>query len=55
MLVPRNTKVIDVLNIINNQGGELIKDVDVFDVYEGEGIPEGQKNFAFHLIYQAVI
>jgi len=53
VLVPNNTKVIDVLNVINNQGGELVKDVDVFDVYDGEGIPGGQKNFAFHLIYQA--
>ena len=53
VLVPSETKIIDVLNIINNQGGRLVVDVDVFDVYEGEEIPGGKKNFAFHLIYQA--
>jgi phenylalanyl-tRNA synthetase beta chain len=53
MLVPRETKVIDVLNIINRVGGEFIDDVDLFDIYEGENIAEGVKNFAFHIIYQS--
>ena len=53
VLVPKETKVIELLNIINISGGRLIKDIDVFDIYEGEEIPENKKNFAFHLIYQA--
>jgi len=53
VLVPKETKVIEVLNIINSSGGKLIKDIDVFDIYEGEEIPDNKKNFAFHLIYQA--
>jgi len=31
----------------------LVRDIDLFDIYEGEELPEGKKNLAFHLIYQA--
>jgi len=53
ILVPRLVRVEEVLNKIYDAGGNLIRDVDLFDIYEGEGIPEGKKNLAFHLIYQA--
>jgi len=53
VLVPKKTKVVDVLNVINSSGGSLIRDIDLFDIYEGEEISGNQKNFAFHLIYQA--
>lgn len=32
---------------------ELIKTVDLFDVYEGEKLGEGKKSLAFHVVYQA--
>jgi len=53
ILVPINDKVVEVLNKINIAGGSLVRDVDLFDIYEGEGIPGGKKNLAFHIIYQA--
>ena len=53
ILVPQGTRLVEVFNKINAAGGELIRDVDVFDIYSGEGIPEGKENFAFHIIYQA--
>ncbi len=53
VLVPMSVKVVDVLNEINTVEENLIRDVDLFDIYEGEGIPEGKKNLAFHIIYQA--
>jgi phenylalanyl-tRNA synthetase beta chain len=53
VLVPLGTKTVEVLNIINAVGGKLVRDVDLFDVYSGEGIPEGKENLAFHIIYQA--
>ena len=31
----------------------MVQDVDLFDMYEGEEIPEGKKNLAFHIIYQS--
>ena len=53
VLVPRHVKVVEVLNKINSVGGKLIRDIDLFDIYEGEEIPEGKKNLAFHIVYQA--
>jgi phenylalanyl-tRNA synthetase beta chain len=53
ILVPIGTKVAEILNVLNQAGGKLLKDVDLFDIFEGENIPEGKKNLAFHLIFQS--
>ena len=53
ILVPLDVKVADVLNVINIIGKDLIVDIDLFDIYEGTEIPDGKKNLAFHIIYQA--
>ena len=53
LLVDPGTKVIEVLNLIHAAGGSLIRDIDLFDIYQGEKIPQGRKNLAFHIIYQS--
>ena len=53
ILVPAEVRVEEVLNKIEIAGGPLIRDIDLFDIYEGEEIEEGKKNLAFHIIYQA--
>jgi len=53
VLVPRDVKVAQVLNKIYDSGKKLIRDVDLFDIYEGEELPQNKKNLAFHIIYQA--
>ena len=53
VLVPGFTKVEEVLNRINSAGGKLIRDVDLFDFYEGKEVPQGKRNLAFHIIFQA--
>jgi len=53
VLVPRSVKVVEVLNKINLVGKKLVRDIDLFDMYEGEELPQGKKNLAFHIIYQA--
>ena len=53
VLVPRQVRVEEVLNKIETVGGSLVRDIDLFDIYEGEELPEGKKNLAFHIIYQA--
>jgi len=53
ILIPQGTKMVEILNRINAAGGKLVRDIDLFDVYRGEEIPEGKENFAFHIIYQA--
>ncbi|MBU0476534.1 phenylalanine--tRNA ligase subunit beta, partial [Patescibacteria group bacterium] len=41
VLVPQGVLVEEVLNRINRIGGLLVRDVDLFDIYEGEGIVDG--------------
>jgi len=53
VLVSRNVRIAEVLNKIYDTGGKIIRDIDLFDIYEGEEIPAGKKNLAFHIIYQA--
>ena len=38
---------------IQNAGGDLVSSVDLFDVYQGPGIPEGKRSIAYHIVYQA--
>ncbi|MDD5145011.1 MAG: phenylalanine--tRNA ligase subunit beta [Candidatus Pacebacteria bacterium] len=53
ILVPLEVKADDVLDMINSAGGMLVRNVDLFDIYEGEELPEGKKNLAFHIIFQS--
>ncbi|MHA6252076.1 phenylalanine--tRNA ligase subunit beta [Oceanobacillus sp. CAU 1775] len=42
----------DVKTLIYEIGAPLVKQVDIFDVYEGEHLEEGKKSIAYHLVYQ---
>ena len=53
ILVPKKVKTVEVLNIINALGETLVRDVDLFDIYEGKEVPFEKKNFAFRIVYQA--
>lgn len=53
VLVPREVRVAQVLNKIYDTGKKLVRNVDLFDIYEGGELPAGKKNLAFHIIYQA--
>ncbi len=41
----------DLERAIIEAGGELLKDVSIFDVYKGDRLPEGKKSIAFSLRY----
>ncbi|MBI2642462.1 MAG: phenylalanine--tRNA ligase subunit beta [Candidatus Wildermuthbacteria bacterium] len=53
LLVPRGVKVEDVVEVMERSGGQLVADIDLFDMYEGEELPDGKKSLAFHIVYQA--
>ena len=38
--------------VIRQAGGDLLRDVRLFDVYTGESIPEGKKSIAYSLTFQ---
>lgn len=47
----RTTTAGEIAGIINGAGTKLLKDVKVFDVYEGEKMAAGKKSVAFSLTY----
>jgi phenylalanyl-tRNA synthetase beta chain len=53
VLVPKKTLYRDVSDKIKKEGGPLLREVLLFDFYEGKEVPEGMKSFAFRLIFQA--
>ncbi|NBX77056.1 MAG: phenylalanine--tRNA ligase subunit beta, partial [Proteobacteria bacterium] len=39
----------NLVDSIKHAGGQLLSDVSIFDVYQGEHIPENKKSLAFRL------
>jgi len=53
-ILDKNFKVQELIEIIANINKDLIKSVKVFDVYEGENIPEGKKSIALNVTIQSL-
>jgi phenylalanyl-tRNA synthetase beta chain len=53
ILVEKYTRVEEIENIIEGAGAKYLEDVELFDVYEGENLPEDKTSMAFHLIFRA--
>ncbi len=47
--VPLDTSAGTVLAVIRKAAGELLESVDVFDVYQGQNVPQGMKSIALAL------
>jgi phenylalanyl-tRNA synthetase beta chain len=45
--------VADVENVIEASAGKLLRNVKLFDIYRGTGVPEGKKSMAFSLELRA--
>ena len=43
----------DIQKLIYKNGENFVKEVELFDIYEGRGVPKGKKSLAFHIIYQS--
>ena len=42
----------DIIRTIKKFGKSLVKDVQIFDVYQGEFLEEGTKSIAISIVYQ---
>lgn len=51
-VMAKNVKVGDVIREIRKQGGGILTNVDVFDVYEGDKMELGKKSVALRLTFQ---
>jgi len=52
-VIERNFKAQELIEIISNIDRDLIKNVKIFDVYEGENIPENKKSIALNVTIQS--
>ncbi len=52
-IINKNFKSQELVNIIKSADNRLIKSVRVFDVFEGENIPEGKKSIAVNVTIQS--
>jgi phenylalanyl-tRNA synthetase beta chain len=53
VLVDKSVPAAEVAAVIRRSGGPLLKEVAMFDLYEGERIPAGKKSLAYHLTFQS--
>lgn len=52
LLIPKDTLVSQIEDIIKKQGHGLVESLKLFDVYEGKQIPEGKKSVAYSIVYR---
>ena len=53
LVVSRDTTAKQILDVIRKEGKRLVRNCEVFDIYEGEHIGEGFKSIALRITYQA--
>ncbi len=53
MVCDEETTVAEITDCIESSAGKLLRDVRLFDIYRGTGVPEGKKSMAFSLELRA--
>jgi phenylalanyl-tRNA synthetase beta chain len=53
MIAPEQVPSADIVHLIRKEGGFLLKQVELFDIFRGEQIGSGNKSLAYRLTYQA--
>ncbi len=53
VLVPTEVNFKEVADLASKAGGESLLRTELFDIYQGEGIPEGLKNLGLRFYFQA--
>lgn len=53
VLVRLDVPAAELVDVIRREGGGILRDVRVFDVYQGEQVAEGYRSIAFSLYFQA--
>lgn len=52
LLIDEGTKFADIEQIAHQTDKKLLKEIDLFDVYEGEKLPQGKKSYAVSFTFQ---
>lgn len=51
-VVPQETALQTLLDGLHKAAADIVKDVNLFDVYQGKGLEEGKKSLAFRVVMQ---
>ncbi len=51
-VVKKDVSCGDIITYIKKNGGKLLTDVELFDIYEGPNVKDDEKSLAFHLTFQ---
>ncbi|WP_226036474.1 phenylalanine--tRNA ligase subunit beta [Aquibacillus saliphilus] len=51
LVVDEGISALDIQTTIEQAGGSLVKEIQVFDVYQGEHLTKGKKSIAFNILY----
>ncbi|GAA6113137.1 phenylalanine--tRNA ligase subunit beta [Apilactobacillus apinorum] len=52
MLIDKNVENDNIVDVIVKRGGAYLTDVNLFDLYEGEHVPDDKKSLAYSLTFQ---
>jgi len=52
LVVKQDVKASELIKLIKKIGGKLVKDVEVFDIYQGEHIEKGYKSISLSITYE---
>jgi phenylalanyl-tRNA synthetase beta chain len=53
ILAPERTPVAQISTVIREAAGKPLHSLEVFSVYQGKGVGEGQKSTSFHMVFRA--
>ena len=54
LLVDENQTCQDLIDCIKSSGGEFLKKVKLFDIYQGDQVEKGKKSIAFNLLFSSL-
>jgi len=54
VIVPVSVPAVHVQDLIFRAGGELLRECRLFDVYQGEQVPDGYRSLAYSLLFQSL-
>jgi phenylalanyl-tRNA synthetase beta chain len=53
MIISQERRIDEIEQEIFATSPKYLEEVELFDIFEGDGLPKGKKSLAFHLIFRA--
>ena len=53
-LISKETSASSIQQIIESSAGDLFKEIKIFDIYQGKGVPEDKKSIALSVSWQSM-